>query len=185
MIRWYALGSLPLDVTKCICQNCKMYFSKLRNDKRYYYYSTGWRDAMICALVITIGCYRVYLSKLENAFVQIAICICPNCQMYLPKLKNVFDQIVKCICPNCHMYLSKLANGSLQITKCICPNCLMYLSKLPNDKRYYKSRWYALGSLLSDVTEWTLGCLPILLVSFQKAAEHKKQHFFKIYWKVR
>ena len=71
VIRWYALGSLPLDVTKCICQNCKMYFSKLRNDKRYYYYSTAWRNAMICALVITIGCYRVYLSKLENAFVQI------------------------------------------------------------------------------------------------------------------
>ena len=28
-------------------------------------------------------------------------------QMYLSKLLNVFVQIAKCICPNCEMYLSK------------------------------------------------------------------------------
>ena len=32
----------------------------------------------------------MYLSKLQNEFVQIAKSICPNCQMYLSKLQNVF-----------------------------------------------------------------------------------------------
>ena len=33
---------------------------------------------------------------------------CPNCKMYLSELQNVFVQIAKCICPNFKMYLSKL-----------------------------------------------------------------------------
>ena len=39
-----------------------------------------------------------------------AWCICSNLQMYLSKLQNVFVQIDKCICPNCQMYLLKLTN---------------------------------------------------------------------------
>ena len=42
----------------------------------------------------------MYLSKLQNEFVQIAKWICPNCKMYLSKLQNIFVQIAKCICPN-------------------------------------------------------------------------------------
>ena len=35
---------------------------------------------------------------------------CPNWPMYLSKLQNVFVQISKSICPNCKMYLSKFQN---------------------------------------------------------------------------
>ena len=49
--------------------------------------------------------------------------ICPNFKMYLSKLQNVFVQIAQYICPNCKMYLSKLPNVFVQIAKCICPNC--------------------------------------------------------------
>ena len=31
---------------------------------------------------------RVYLSNLQNVFVLIAKCICPNCKMYLSPLQN-------------------------------------------------------------------------------------------------
>ena len=43
----------------------------------------------------------MYLSELQNIFVQIAKCICPNCKMYLSKLLNVFVQInrLKQLCP--------------------------------------------------------------------------------------
>ena len=40
----------------------------------------------------------MYLSKLENVFVQIGKCICPNGKMYLSKLVNVFVKIDKYIC---------------------------------------------------------------------------------------
>ena len=49
-------------------------------------------------------------NVLQNVFVQIAKCICPNYKMYLSKLQNVFVQIAKYICPNYKMYLSKLLN---------------------------------------------------------------------------
>ena len=75
---------------------------------------------------------KIYLTKLQNGFVQIAKCSCPNCKMYLSKLQNVFVQIAKCICPNWKMYLSILANVFVQIANCICPNCKMHLSKLQN-----------------------------------------------------
>ena len=65
----------------------------------------------------------------QSVFVQMAKCICPNCNMYLSKLQNVFVQIGKCICPNCKMYLSKLQNVFVQIAKYICLNGTMYLSK--------------------------------------------------------
>ena len=51
----------------------------------------------------------LYLSKLQNVFVQNTKCICPN-------------QITKCFCPNYKMYLSKSQNVFVQNTKCICPN---------------------------------------------------------------
>ena len=75
----------------------------------------------------------MYLSKLENVFVQIAKCICVWCippsgedvvaeedgadeedgsEHYDPThksdLKNVFVQILKFICPNPKIYLSKI-----------------------------------------------------------------------------
>ena len=50
--------------------------------------------------------------------------ICPNCKMYLSKLQNVFVQIAKCICQNCKMYLSKLQNVLVQLAKCMCPELL-------------------------------------------------------------
>ena len=50
----------------------------------------------------------MYLSKLEDVFVQIVKCICPNWKMYLYKLSNVFFQIGRCICPKYKMYLSNV-----------------------------------------------------------------------------
>ena len=51
-----------------------------------------------------------------------------NCKMYLSKLQNVFVQIAKCFCPNFKMYLSKLQNVHIQMqnicvqmAKCVCP----------------------------------------------------------------
>ena len=68
-------------------------------------------------------------------------------QMYLYKLQNVFVQIAKCICPNCKMYLSKFLNVFVQIAKCICPNSKLYLSKL------YKSNGHCLERV-SDSDAW-------------------------------
>ena len=36
---------------------------------------------------------QVYVSTLQNIFVQFAECICKNCKMYLSKLMNIFVQI--------------------------------------------------------------------------------------------
>ena len=57
-------------------------------------------------------------------------CICLNCKMYLSKLENVFVQIVKCIYPSpCRVFgLPSLPRCTS--TECICLNCKMYLSKL-------------------------------------------------------
>ena len=41
---------------------------------------------------------KTNLSKMQNVFVQIAKCICPNCKLYSSKLQTVFVQIAKCIC---------------------------------------------------------------------------------------
>ena len=48
--------------------------------------------------------------------------------MYLSKLQNVFVQILKCICLNCNMYFSKLHNLSynVQIVKCSCWNIFTF-----------------------------------------------------------
>ena len=40
---------------------------------------------------------QMYLSKLPN------VCICPNSQMFLSKFPNVLVQIANCICPNCQI----------------------------------------------------------------------------------
>ena len=42
-----------------------------------------------------------------SEIIPIPIWICPS-PKYLSKLQNVFVKIAKCICPNCKMYLSKL-----------------------------------------------------------------------------
>ena len=82
---------------------------------------------------------RLYLSNLQNVFVQIAKYICPNCQIYLSKLpiyiflneKNVFFK-QKYICPNNKINLFKLQNICVHSAKHICPNSKMYLLKLHN-----------------------------------------------------
>ena len=43
-------------------------------------------------LFFEVGLLPNINSKLPNMFVQIAKCICPNCQIYLSKLPNVFVQ---------------------------------------------------------------------------------------------
>ena len=51
---------------------------------------------------------KMYFCKLQDVFVQMAKCICPNCKMYLYKWQNVFVQIARCIWTNGKMCLSKL-----------------------------------------------------------------------------
>ena len=65
-------------------------------------------------------CQKLFQFQYEFVHLQN---ICPNCKMYLSKLQNVFVQIAKCICPNCKMYLPKLLTVFVQIAKCICLNC--------------------------------------------------------------
>ena len=58
-------------------------------------------------MVVTVTiAQKITRRMMQNVFVQIAKCICPNFKMYLSKLQIVFVQIAKCICPNCKMYLS-------------------------------------------------------------------------------
>ena len=79
----------------------------------------------------------MYLFELQNVFIEINKCICPNLQIYISKLqlcshhntrrwmvdKMYLVKIAKCICPNQKMYFVK-------IKECVCPNQKMYLSKL-------------------------------------------------------
>ena len=39
-------------------------------------------------------------GRVQNKFVSIFKCTCPNCQMYLSQFPNLFVQIAKRICPN-------------------------------------------------------------------------------------
>ena len=63
---------------------------------------------------------KIANTYLEYVFVQIAQCICLNCQMYLSKLQKKeygyentedFPHLLgMCVCQHCTMYLSKLSN---------------------------------------------------------------------------
>ena len=61
---------------------------------------------------------KIYLSKLQNAFVQIAI--------FLSKLLNIFVKNSKCIYPNNQMYLSKLQYMFVQT---VAPHCKLAISR--------------------------------------------------------
>ena len=88
---------------------------------------------------------------IQFIFVQIAICICPNCNLYLSysiyicpnfqfvkiEFEFVFVPIAICICPNWNyicpnwkFYSSKLKILFVQIDKFICSNWTLHLSKL-------------------------------------------------------
>ena len=105
---------------------------------------------------------KIYLSKLQNVFVQIAKCICPKCKMYLSKLQNVFVQIAKCICPNWKKVLSKLQNVFVQIAKCICLNPCLLLEVIT---QYIESLsdWMTLNAphqyLKHFISIWAHSCL--------------------------
>ena len=90
-----------------------------------------WRWRWVDHYLKRKQCFH-YLSKLPNVFVQIAKCICSNCQMFLFKLPNLFVQIARYICPNWRMYFLKLQNVFVQIAKRICSNSKLYLFTLTN-----------------------------------------------------
>ena len=82
--------------------------------------------------------HKLYLSKLQNIFVQTTNCICPNCKMYLSKLQNVFVQIIiawlSVLGPGYQSREREFAGVPLEVAICkfICPNHKVYLSKLQN-----------------------------------------------------
>ena len=56
-------------------------------------------DASIMRLAFYILC--TYLIKLQNVFVQIVKCICPNCKMYLVDLGLMGVGIMRLSSPSC------------------------------------------------------------------------------------
>ena len=67
-------------------------------------------------MVVTVTiAQKITRRMMQNVFVQISKCICPNFKMYLSKFQNVFVQISKCICSYLEMYLSTIQNVFVQI----------------------------------------------------------------------
>ena len=56
----------------------------------------------------------MYLSKLQNVFVQISNVFIQSAKCICNKLENIFVQIIKCIGLKCKIYFS-------QIAKYVCP----------------------------------------------------------------
>ena len=102
-----------------------------------------------------INLNAMYFSKLQNIFVQIAECICLNCDIQwaiwaafwglnavavFVHFAKIFVQIAKCICFNCDirwaMWAAFWGLNTLALfvhfAKNICSNCKTYLSKLQN-----------------------------------------------------
>ena len=63
---------------------------------------------------------------MQNVFVHITKCICPNCKMYLSKLQNVFVQIAKLICPmyNVHLKIPGICGNILTINLLVATSTL-------------------------------------------------------------
>ena len=120
----------------CIFQtkkNCGQYYkcsvvSQLFSDMTHLRRHPSFDDlpTLVCALVffsstdsgMYLSRFQMCLSQMENVFVPIVKCICPNCQMYLSRFQMCLSQFVKCICPNCSMRIFPLSN--------VCP-CVLEL----------------------------------------------------------
>ena len=92
--------------------------------------------------------YKMYFSKLPNVFLQIARCICLNCQIYVrPLVTHVqwiairklhsFRHCEKCICPNCQIYISIPENILFQLIFKNCKVKFVQIAKCSN----YKKNW--------------------------------------------
>ena len=85
---------------------------------------------------------KMYFYKLQNVFVKITKCICPNYKMYLciehwrPQVHQKHtkeNKLPKCICANCQNVVVQIAKMYLRkLPKYICANCKMFLSKILN-----------------------------------------------------
>ena len=164
------------QIVKCICPNCQRYLSKL--ELKWI----GCRPKLILTIFSDLFSFLAdpHFPPWPAIFFQSTKFICMKCRIYLSKLQNVFVQIVGemnwiltwiiiifqtfilvlhsplrhtvffliaySICPNCKTIFFKLLIVFVQITKLfvqiaksicphckiICQNCKMYLPKLKN-----------------------------------------------------
>ena len=128
----FKLRSIVVQIRKCICSNCNIYFSKLEN---VFVQISKYMCPNLRKVAFP---WIMYLFKLQNIFVLIRKYICSICLLAHPHLQDTCVWHWHCLCLwfpcspfgiSCHLQLSNIV---VQVTKCICPNYKLYLSKLQN-----------------------------------------------------
>ena len=108
------------------------------NREAWFADSKFWQHAILLHLRSKLSrqclgfCLEVQVRGLPAYRPQFSKYICPNCKIYLSKLQNIFGQIAKCTSPKFEVQVRGLPAYRPQFSKYIGPNCKMYLDKLQN-----------------------------------------------------
>ena len=121
-------------MAKCICPDCKLYFSKLLN--LFVQTASFYLSPSLCSTNPPSPEKQIYGKYIAN-------CICPiciiqlYCELYLYKLQNIFSQTATektFASPTYHrqhsQYLANILQAVfVQFANCTCPICKLCLSK--------------------------------------------------------
>ena len=128
------------------------------------YYSKPCCDVDHCVLYhictsYICSTYKMYSSKLQNVFVQIAKCL--GTERPTPTSLPEFIYLKKkIICPNCKIDFSILWNVFVQIAKYICPKCRYRVTNINQSSWVHLAAFIVPALLLSFLINIPKVCLP-------------------------